>query len=112
MKLLKKVTKQIYDYWHKRRIGTHLQKFKAFNSRFKYNNMIKLSSAVPGVYKFVVAHCDRKLGYRLLEMGFVPDEDIIVIENTGDKGSIMLKVKDSKIALSNKIANNILLKIK
>lgn len=112
MKVLKKIIKSIYDYWHKRWIRAHFQKFKAFNRCLQYNGMAKLSSAVPGRYKFVGAYCDEKLARRLLEIGFVPDEEITIIANTGNKGSIMIKIKGSKIALSNKIADNILLKRK
>jgi Fe2+ transport system protein FeoA len=112
MKLLKRTAKYIYDYWHQHRIKTNLKKIKAFNSHLEHNSMIKLSDAFPGIYKFMAIHCDRKLEYRLLEIGFAQGEDIIVIENTGHKGCIMLKVKNSKIALSNKIADNILLKRK
>ena len=112
MEVLKKFVKRIYDYWRKRWIKAHFQKFKAFNRCLQYSNMAKLSSAVPGSYRFVVAYCDEKLRHRLLEMGFVPGEEITVVTNTGDKGSIMIKIKGSKIALSNKIADNILLKRK
>jgi Fe2+ transport system protein FeoA len=74
--------------------------------------MATLSSAAPGGYKFVAADCDEKLCHRLLEMGFVPGKKLSVISNTGHKGSIMVKVKGSKIVLSNKIAEKILLKRK
>jgi ferrous iron transport protein A len=112
MKVIKRIAKSIYDYWRKRWIKAHFQKFKAFNRCLQHNGMAKLSSAVPGSYRFVAAYCDEKLWRRLLEMGFVPGEEITVITNTGDKGSIMIKIKESKIALSNKIADNILLKRK
>ncbi|MDR3256069.1 MAG: ferrous iron transport protein A [Endomicrobium sp.] len=106
----KKIMKSIYEYWHRRWIKAHFQKFKSFNNCLKYNCMAKLSNAVPGVYRFVAAYCDEKLGHRLLEMGFVPGEKLTVIANIGSKGSVMVKVKGSKIALSNKIADKILLK--
>ncbi|MCA6079712.1 MAG: ferrous iron transport protein A [Endomicrobium sp.] len=111
MEYLKKAIKRGYEYWHKRWIKAHFQNYKAFDSCLKYNGMAKLSDAGPGVYRFVIAYCDdNKLGHRLLEMGFVPGEYLTVIENTGLKGSVMVKVKGSKIALSNKIADKILLK--
>ncbi len=73
--------------------------------------MTKLSCAKKGTCcKFVSTSCDAPLEHRLLEMGFVPGEDITVVTNTGSKGTIMVKVKDCKIALSNKIAENILVK--
>jgi len=56
----------------------------------------------------MAANCDNRLAHRLLEMGFVPGEDISVLTNSGKKGSIMIRVKGSKVALSNKIADNIL----
>jgi Fe2+ transport system protein FeoA len=71
--------------------------------------MAKLSDAVPGVYRFVVAYCDEKLAHRLLEMGFIPGEYLTVIKNTSPKSNIVIKIKGSKIALSNKIADKILL---
>ena len=75
--------------------------------------MTKLSCAKKGTcYKFVSTSCDALLEHRLLEMGFVPGEDITVVTNTGAKGTVMVKVKDSKIALSNKIAETILVKEK
>ncbi|MDR0800007.1 MAG: ferrous iron transport protein A [Endomicrobium sp.] len=110
MEYLKKAIKRIYEYWHERWVKAHFQNYKAFDSCLKYNGMARLSSAGPGVYRFVIAYCDDKLGHRLLEMGFVPGGHLTVIENTGPKGSIMVKVKGSKIALSNKIADKILLK--
>jgi Fe2+ transport system protein FeoA len=110
MNYLKKNIKLIYEYWHERWIKAHFQKYKAFNNCLKYNGMAKLSDAVPGVYRFVAAYCDEKLAHRLLEMGFVPGEYLSVIENIGPKGDIVIKIKGSKIALSNKIADKILLR--
>lgn len=73
--------------------------------------MTKLSCAKKGTCcKFVSTSCDAPLERRLLEMGFVPGEDITVITNTGEKGTVMVKVKGSKVALSNKIAENITVK--
>jgi Fe2+ transport system protein FeoA len=74
--------------------------------------MTKLSDAVPGAYKFAAVYCDDKLDHRLLEMGFVPNEEIIVIENRGCKGGVMVKIKGSKIALNHRAADKILLKRK
>jgi Fe2+ transport system protein FeoA len=110
MKCLRKSITHIYGYWHDRWIRAHFQKYKSFNNCLKYNSMAKLSDAIPGVYRFVAAYCDEKLAHKLLEMGFIPGEYLTVIENTGPKGSILIKIKDSKIALSNKIADKILLK--
>ncbi len=110
MKYLKKIIKLIYGYWRERWVKAHFQKYKSFNNCLKYNGIAKLSDAAPGTYRFVVAYCDEKLAHRLLEMGFVPGEYLTVIENTGSKGSIMIKIKDSKIALSNEIADKILLR--
>jgi Fe2+ transport system protein FeoA len=41
-------------------------------------------------------------------MGFIPGEDVKVVSNSGMKGSVMIEIKGSKLALSNKIAENIL----
>jgi len=71
--------------------------------------MTKLSCTKKGTCcKFVSTSCDENLGHRLLEMGFMPGEEILVVTNTGAKGSIMVKVKGSKIAMSNKIADKIM----
>ena len=59
--------------------------------------------------KFMSANCDSRLANRLLDMGFIPGEEIEVLRNSGKKssGTIMVKIKGSKVALSNKIADNI-----
>ncbi len=75
--------------------------------------MTKLSCARKGsCCKFISTSCDAPLEHRLLEMGFVPGEDITVVTNSGSKGTVMVKVKGSKIALSNKIAEKIMVKEK
>ncbi|MDR3195689.1 MAG: ferrous iron transport protein A [Endomicrobium sp.] len=112
MNFIKSITKQIYDHLHKHWVKTHFQKFKLFNKRLSYNRMAKLSDVVPGSYKFSAIYCEDKLARRLLEMGFVPNEEVIVIENRGRKGSVMVKIKGSKIALNHRVADKILLKRK
>jgi Fe2+ transport system protein FeoA len=107
-----RMAKHTYEHWRKRWIKAHFQKFKAFDNCLKINSMTKLSNAVPGSYRFIAASCDEKLRHRLLELGFLPGEELIVIENTGRRGSIMVKIKGSRIALSDKVADNILLKRK
>ncbi|MCL2485149.1 MAG: ferrous iron transport protein A [Endomicrobia bacterium] len=109
---VKSFFKRIYEYWRKRLIRSRFKKYKSFNKCIEFNGMAKLSDAIGGTYRFIAAHCDEKLGRRLLEMGFVPGEDISILTNTGRKGSIMVKIKGSKIVLSNKIAENILIKRK
>ena len=75
--------------------------------------MTKLSCAKKGsCCKFISTSCEAPLEHRLMEMGFIPGEDITVVTNTGSKRTVMVKVKGSKIALSNKIAENILVKEK
>ena len=106
----KSFIKRLYEYWKKRWIRARFKKCKSLNQCIMYNGMAKLSDAESGTYRFIAAYCDEKLGRRLLEMGFVPGEEISVLINTGAKGSIMVKVKGSKIVLSNKIADNILIK--
>jgi Fe2+ transport system protein FeoA len=112
MNFIKSITKQIYEYLHKHWVKAHFQKFKSFNKCLSYNGMVKLSDVVPGAYKFSATYCDDKLARRLLEMGFVPNEEVIVIEKRGRKGSVMVKVKGSKIALNHRVADKILLKRK
>jgi Fe2+ transport system protein FeoA len=108
----KSITKQIYKYLHKHWIKAHFQKFKSFNKCLSYNGTTKLSEAVPGVYKFSVIYCNDKLAHRLSELGFISNEKITVIENRGNKGGVMVKIKGSKIVLNHQIADKILLKRK
>jgi Fe2+ transport system protein FeoA len=113
MRLSGKIIRQIYEYWHKYCTRAHFKKFKTFNNNLKHNNdVLRLSSIVPGVYKFLTVYCDERLGHRLFEMGFIPGEEIIVIETTGLNGIVMVRIKGSKIALSSGIADKILLKRK
>jgi Fe2+ transport system protein FeoA len=76
----------------------------------KYNNIIKLSDAIPGKYEFVSMYCDEVFIHKLLEIGFITNEKIFVVYNTGFNGSVILKIKESKIALNNKIACKIFIK--
>lgn len=112
MKPIKSLVLQIYEYFRKRWVRIHFQKFKSFNKYLSCNGMAKLSDVVPGAYKFVAAYGDAKLNLRLLEMGFVPNEEVIVIESGKKKSGIMVKIRGSKIALNNKVAEKILLKRK
>jgi Fe2+ transport system protein FeoA len=43
-------------------------------------------------------------------MGFIPGEEMSVIENNGPRGSVMIRIKGAKIALSSEVADKILLK--
>jgi glycosyltransferase involved in cell wall biosynthesis/Fe2+ transport system protein FeoA len=105
----KRFTKHVYGHWHRHWAEKHYRKFKKFNLIFQNNPKIKLSIAVPGVYKFVSSNNnDKRLNHRLLEIGFIPKIRLRVIKNSGEKGSILLKIKGSKIVLSNKIADKIL----
>ena len=96
--------------WHRHWVEKHHKRFKKFNLIFQNNPTIKLSTAVPGVYRIASSNNnDKGLNKRLLEIGFIPGIRLRVIKNTGEKGSILLKIKGSKIVLSNKIADKILL---
>ncbi|MDR1122830.1 MAG: ferrous iron transport protein A [Endomicrobium sp.] len=106
----KTIIKQIYKYLHKHWIRAHFQKFKSFNKCLHYNGTIKLSEAVPGIYKFSTTYCNDKLTHRLSELGFVTNEKITVIENRNNKGGVMIKIKNSKIVLNHRVADKILLK--
>jgi len=77
-----------------------------------FKDLRPLSSAKRGKYLFNCANCDDSLVHRLLEMGFVPGCDVDVCSNSGAGGSIMVEVKGSKLALSGKIAKNIMVKEK
>jgi Fe2+ transport system protein FeoA len=68
---------------------------------------LQLGKAKKGVYKFLCVKCDGHLVHKLLEMGFIPGDDIKVVSNMGSNGSVMIEVKGSKLVLSNKIADNI-----
>jgi Fe2+ transport system protein FeoA len=70
----------------------------------------KLSCAKRGACKFVSTCCDEKLAHRLSEMGFTPGGNIKVVSCGNSNGSVMVEVKGSKLALSNKIADSIFIK--
>jgi Fe2+ transport system protein FeoA len=100
-----------FGYWRELWIKAHFQHHHSFERCVQQlNGMLKLSAAKTGCYyKFISAYCNERLGHRLLEMGFVPGEYIKIVANTGSKGSVMVEVKGSKLALSHKIADDILL---
>jgi Fe2+ transport system protein FeoA len=113
MHFIRLIIKQIYEHFHKRWVRAHFQKFKSFNKCLSYNGIAKLSTVVPGAYRFVAAYSDdTKLTQRLLEMGFVPNEEIVVIRSGAQKSGVMIKIRGSKIALNNEVASKILLKRK
>jgi Fe2+ transport system protein FeoA len=91
-------------------INNILKRNKKKYRRIGYNDEFKLSDAIPGKYKFVFMNCDGIFIHKLLEIGFINDEEILVIYNTGFGGNVILKIKESKIALSNKIAKKIIIK--
>ncbi|AKL98354.1 FeoA family protein [Endomicrobium proavitum] len=97
-----------HDHIHRDHSG-HDHSFYHCGESGYHKGLIKLGSAQTGTYKFVAAFCDEDLGHRLLEMGFVPGGDVTVIANAGLRGSVMIEIKGSKLALSHKIADNILL---
>jgi Fe2+ transport system protein FeoA len=75
--------------------------------------VVKLNIAIPGIYKIKgILYCDKKLERRLVEIGFISEEKLTVVRNTGAMGNIIVKIKGSKIALSNKISDKILIKRK
>lgn len=59
------------------------------------------------ICKIVAISCKEDITKRLMEMGFLIHEKVLVKANTGKNGSLLLKIKGSTIALSNKIAENI-----
>ena len=106
-----------YDYWHRKLIKTAVkmrrQKKSLKNLRMPIcDGVCRLSCAKRGVCKFVSASCDEQLAHRLSEMGFTPGGDIKVVEELGSvlRGSVMVEVKGSKLALSDKIASRIFIK--
>ncbi|MDR3112900.1 MAG: ferrous iron transport protein A [Endomicrobium sp.] len=106
-----------YDYWRRKLVKTNI-KMRGQNKTLKKpqppicDGLGRLSCAKRGVCKFVSTCCDEKLAHRLSEMGFTPGGDIKVVEELGRalRGSVMVEVKGSKLALSDKIANNIFIK--
>ncbi|MDR0956399.1 MAG: ferrous iron transport protein A [Endomicrobium sp.] len=111
---MKKIVRYIYNYWHKYWILSRLKKFNKFNNNYLSNcNVVKLNIAVPGTYKVKSILCyDKKLELRLIEIGFISGERLTVVRNIGPIGNIIVKIKGSKIALSNKISDKILIKRK
>ncbi|MDR0977982.1 MAG: ferrous iron transport protein A [Endomicrobium sp.] len=112
MNSIKSIKRRIHEHLYKYWVKTHFHKFKSFNKHLSYSGIAKLTIAVPGAYKFYNTYCDKRIAHRLLEMGFIPNEKIIVIENNGHNGSIIVKVKGSKIALNHRLADKILIKRK
>jgi Fe2+ transport system protein FeoA len=80
----------------------HIHKFYDGNKP-----LISLSVAQKGEYEFVTTLCDHEMEHRLLEMGFVPQTKIKVIENPDTRGAVLIEIKSSHLALSYKIANDI-----
>jgi Fe2+ transport system protein FeoA len=62
---------------------------------------------LPGVYIFTATNCSKEFSYKLFNMGFIPGVKLRVISNNG---GLIIKIKESKIALNMKTANGILLK--
>ncbi|MDR2860495.1 MAG: ferrous iron transport protein A [Elusimicrobiota bacterium] len=79
-----------------------------------YENLISLSIAPEGEYTFITLICEPEIEHRLLEMGFIPGAEIKIVTKTGigENSSVMIEIKGSKLALNNKIANEILVKAK
>jgi Fe2+ transport system protein FeoA len=70
--------------------------------------LISLSVAQRGEYEFITTLCDHEMEHRLMEMGFIPQTKIKVIENPDSSGAVFIEIKGSKLALNSKIANDIL----
>jgi Fe2+ transport system protein FeoA len=106
-----------YDYWRRKAVKANIKAYKQKKNlkiaRFPIcDGLSRLSCAKRGHCKFVSTCCDEQLAHRLSEMGFTPGGDIKVVEKAGGtlRGSVMVEVKGSKLALSDKIANNIVIK--
>jgi Fe2+ transport system protein FeoA len=69
--------------------------------------LISLSNAQKGDYEFITTLCDHETEHRLLEMGFIPQTIIKVIDNPDAHGAVLIEIKGSQIALNYKIANDI-----
>jgi Fe2+ transport system protein FeoA len=63
-----------------------------------------------GTYEFVMICCDDTLEYKLLEMGFVTGTEVLVINNNGLGGNIIIKIRETRIALNYNVAKRILVK--
>ena len=74
--------------------------------------LTKLSWSKSGECKFLTATCDEKLKNRLYEMGLRPGDDISVVANTGAKGNVTIEIKGTKLALSESMADSILVEEK
>ncbi|MDR0822632.1 MAG: ferrous iron transport protein A [Endomicrobium sp.] len=70
--------------------------------------LISLSVAKKGEYEFITTLCEHEMEHRLMEMGFIPQTKIKVIENPDSNGAVFIEIKGSKLALNAKIANDIL----
>ncbi|MDR2426885.1 MAG: ferrous iron transport protein A [Endomicrobium sp.] len=98
-----------YDYWHRKPAMSNKKIYNRNTNSAICKGLNKLSCIKRGSCKFVSACCDEKLARRLSEMGFTPGSSIKIVSGSS-RGSIMVEVKGSKLALSNKIADNIFIK--
>ncbi|MDR0890551.1 MAG: ferrous iron transport protein A [Endomicrobium sp.] len=90
------------------------KKVRCFNRCLQCSNqksIIKLSDVTFGSYTFVtVCGCDNNLENKLLEMGFIPGTELIIINNNGLGGSIIIKIMGTRIAINYNVAKKILVK--
>jgi len=101
-----------YDYWHHKLAMSNIKNNRAgkLSKDLICNGLSRLSCAKKGTCKFISACCEEGLAHRLSEMGFTPGGDIKVVARSGSHGSIMVEVKGSKLALSDRIANEIIIR--
>jgi Fe2+ transport system protein FeoA len=92
--------------------GGHRHHHHHGHGRQSLDNLRSLSIIPAGEYIFVTTLCSHEMEHRLLEMGFVQGEKIKLIERTGNENdsSVVVEIKGSRLALSSKMANDILVK--
>jgi Fe2+ transport system protein FeoA len=93
----------------------YLRKVKGVDQCLKcttHNGIVKLSEVEFGIYEFVMVCHDNALERRLLEMGFIPGTELVVLNNNGLVGNIIIKIRETKIAFNYNVAKRILLKFK
>lgn len=110
----------VYDYWRHKLVMLTVEacrQKKALKAKSSWapicDGLSRLSCAKRGICKFVSTCCDKDLAHRLSEMGFTPGENIKVVERAAggrSRGGVMIEIKGSKLALSDKIANDIFIK--
>ncbi|MDR0401596.1 MAG: ferrous iron transport protein A [Endomicrobium sp.] len=89
-----------FDYWNNKR-----------RNKYTDNNFVKLNYANNGEYEILdICFYNEKIKRRIVEIGLIPGKNLIVINKNYLKMGVIIKIKNTKLALNNIVADKILLK--